>query len=41
MKANSDKSHLILSIEAALVANNNGDIISNSNIEQLLGVKMD
>ena len=40
MKANSDKSHLLLSTESDLdvTANINEDIISNSKSEKLLGV---
>ena len=41
MKANSDKSHLLLSTEENLNANINGDIIPNSKSEKLLGVTID
>ena len=41
MKANSDKSHLLLSTEEKLNANINGDLISNSKSEKLLGVTID
>ena len=41
MKANSDKSNLLLSTEEFLVANINGDIISNSKIEKLLDVTIE
>ena len=41
MKANSDKSHLLLSPEENLNANINGDIIPNSKSEKLLGVTID
>ena len=39
MKANSDKSHLLLSTSTSSTANINGDIIKNS--EKLLGVTID
>ena len=41
MKAKSDKSHLFLSTEAALVANIKNEIISNNEIDKLLGVTID
>ena len=41
MKANSDKSHLLLSTSTSSTANINGDIIKNSESEKLLGVTID
>ena len=41
MKANSDKSHLLLSTSTSSTANINGDIIKNSESEKLLGVTTD
>ena len=41
MKANSDKSHLLLSTSTFSTANVNGDIIKNSESEKLLGVTID
>ena len=41
MKANSDKSHLLLSTSTPSTANINGDIIKNSESEKLLGVTID
>ena len=41
MKANSDKSHLLLSTSTSSTANINGDIIKNSESEKLLGVMID
>ena len=41
MKANSDKSHLLLSKSTSSTANVNGDIIKNSESEKLLGVTID
>ena len=41
MKANSDKSHFLLSTEATFVANINGNVISNSEIEKFSGLTID
>ena len=41
MKANSDKSHLLLSSSTASTANINGDIVKNLESEKLLGVAID
>ena len=41
MKANSDKSDLLLSTSTSSTANINGDIITNSESEKLLGVTID
>ena len=41
MKANSDKSHLLLSTSTFSTVNVNGDIIKNSESEKLLGVTID
>ena len=41
MKANSDKSHLLLSTSTSSTANINGDIIKNSESEKLLWVTID
>ena len=41
MKANSDKSHLLLRSSTSSTANINGDIIKNSESEKLLGVTID
>ena len=41
MKANSDKSHLLLSTSTSSTANINGDIIKNSESEKLLVVTID
>ena len=41
MKANSDKSHLLLSTDNVIQANINNDLISNSKSEKLLGVTVD
>ena len=41
MKANSDKSHLLLSTSTSSTANINGYIIKNSGSEKLLGVTID
>ena len=41
MKANSDKSHILLSALTSSTANINGDIIKNSETEKLLGVTID
>ena len=41
MKANSDKSHLLLSTSTSSTTNINGDIIKNSESELLLGVTID
>ena len=41
MKANSDKSHLLLSTSTSSTANINGDIIKNSESEKLQGVTID
>ena len=41
MKANSDKSHLLLSTSTSSTANINGDIIKNSESEKFLGVTID
>ena len=41
MKANSDKSHMLLSALTSSTANINGDIIKNSETEKLLGVTID
>ena len=38
MKANSDKSHLLLSTSRSSTVNINGDIIKNSDSEKLIGV---
>ena len=41
MKANSDKSYLLLIMLMSSTANINGDIIKNSESEKLLGVTID
>ena len=41
MKANSDKSHLLLSTSTSSTANINGDTIKNYEPEKLLGVTID
>ena len=41
MKANSDKSHLVLSSSTSSTANINGDIVKNLESEKLLGVTID
>ena len=41
MKANSDKSHLLLSSSTSSTANINGDIVKNLESENLLGVTID